>query len=70
MAAVNVKSLKKENDALKVQIENLTASMQKLEENLERREAVSAGNGDKIEDETRKHLEFYSESYDDLFNQI
>jgi hypothetical protein len=34
MAAVNVKSLKKENDALKVQIENLTASMQKLEENL------------------------------------
>jgi hypothetical protein len=25
--------------------------MQKLEENLKRREAVSAGNGDKIEDE-------------------
>ena len=40
--------------------------MQKLEENLKRREAVSAGNGDKIEDETRKHLEFYSKSYDDL----
>lgn len=66
MAAVNVKSSKKENDALKVQIENLTASMQKLEENLRRREAVSAGNGDKIEDETRKHVEFYSKSYDDL----
>ena len=52
MAAVNVKSLKQENDALKVQIENLTASMQQLEENLKSREAVSAGNGDKIEDET------------------
>ena len=55
MAAVNVQSLKKENYALNVQIEYLTASMLRMEENLNVCEAT-AGNSEKIEGETQKRL--------------
>ena len=68
MAAVNVKSLKKGNDALKEQIEKLTVNMQRMEDNLKSREAILARNDSKIDDETRKHFEFYSKSYDDLIS--
>ena len=67
--STTVKSLKKENDSLKEQINALTKDFKALEQTLRRQETRIAGNGrqpNSPDAETQSSLEFYSSSYDDL----
>ena len=70
--SVTVKSLKKENDSLKNQIEVLTKDFKNLEEGLTKKfhqqQKSTTGNGREpaVNAETEKHLDIYSKSYDDL----
>lgn len=65
--SVTVKSLKKENDCLKEQIQALKGDFQNLETILRRFETASDnGRHTSTEVETQRHLEFYGKSYDDL----
>ena len=70
--SVTVKSLKKENDSLKNQIEVLTKDFKNLEEGLTKKfhqqQKSTTGNGREpgMDTETEKHFDFYSKSYDDL----
>lgn len=68
--SVTVKSLKKENDSLKLQIEDLTKDFQNLEENLTKKfhqqQKLTTSRQPGVDAETEKHLDFYSKSYDDL----
>jgi chaperonin cofactor prefoldin len=70
--SVTVKSLKKENDSLKNQIEVLTKDFKNLEEGLTKKfhqqQKSTTGNGREpaVDAETEKHLDFYSKSSDDL----
>jgi chromosome segregation ATPase len=68
--SVTVKSLKKENDSLKEQINALSKDFDRLRSKLQRNEAQTEnGQGRQVgspNEEIRNNLEFYSKSYDDL----
>ena len=66
--SVTVKSPKKGNDSLREQIKALFTDFKRLEMKLKQGE-TSTDNGQhdaNINEETKKSLEFYSKSYDDL----
>ena len=71
MAQPTVKSLKKENEQLKIMIEALTSDFKRLEAGLESHEsaiAKSKENHTSPDAETVKSLEFMSNGYDELNN--
>ena len=72
--SVTVKSLKKENDSLKEQMNALSKDFDLLQSGLQRSEAQTK-NGQGRQDgrpnaEIQNNLEFYSKSYDDLTMQF
>ena len=69
MAQPTVKSLKKENEQLKIKIEALTSDFKRLEAGFKSREsaiAKSKENHTSPDAETVKSLEFMSHEYDEL----
>ena len=67
-----IKSLKKENDDLKLEVSSLKSDLKNLEASIERRITQSnVQHGDRStrpDNKTKKSLEFLSNSYDDLSN--
>ena len=67
-----IKSLKQENDVRKLEVSSLKSDLKNLEVSIERRITQSnVQNGDRStrpDKETKKGVEFLSNSYDDLSN--
>ena len=65
-----IKSLKKENDDLKLEVNSLKSDLEKLKASVERRISQSSMQSGECssgpDNETKKSLEYLSSSYDDL----